>query len=634
MESGPTHLMPKPQFLNEGSYGCVHRPPIVCKVPIKMKRAVSKLMTKADIQKELGEYERVNRVDPKHQYSLDVPKVCDIAPSAANLRAIKQCEMHPEVLRDLEKYQILVMKDGGKPVHDYLRVKREQAVTPQGVESVERFWIEMHRILLGVRAFLSNGLTHHDLSTMNIMYDEPTRRANIIDFGKMEKIAISRAECQENAYQGAINWAYYPFESILLNKSRYITYISQMSSRPKIDAFIAKNAVTSDQWLSFFQQFVKLDKAEMDMLVDDFAEFLQSAHAKKYTYNQFLDQYFYTMDIYCLGVVFLYGLRCTKKYTSELFQVKASDLFMRMVAFHPMRRIGIDELLNAYENLLETTGIMKKHRLVFHNHGIQPRVSPTKKPVAAVAAAAAVGAFTRKQMKPLSEKRIASVLENPPMSDKSLSRKAKTWGGWGGAPTPLHKLTKKVFKSSRKKARPWTYARDPTCTEVAQFAMTDEGISRFDRQVYNQYDCVINALQVFRAIDAKEADLLRIVLGDQAGISLENIGRIFIRMLKYNFCLLPTSSYDTFIQTIQTNLKVNHGVLAGWVGGTGHVIVIVRDKNGQLFVLDPQESEPDRRICPIDVCQDTLRTKGTFYLLHRSKSKLTDRELLELGFVV
>jgi serine/threonine protein kinase len=90
----------------------------------------------------------------------------------------------PRLLEELDKkYKLLVMKDGGKSLDNYAR--EIAAKSKPDMKKIKEFWLEVHRLFLGVKVFADNGVVHHDLKAQNIVYNEDSGRVNFIDFGLM-----------------------------------------------------------------------------------------------------------------------------------------------------------------------------------------------------------------------------------------------------------------------------------------------------------------------------------------------------------------------------------------------------------------------------------------------------------------
>ena len=141
-------------------------------------------------------------------------------------------------------------------------------------------------------------------------------------------------------------------------------------------------------------------------------------------------------------------------------------------------------------------------------------------------------------------------------------------------------------------------------------------------------DCVINALQIFGALDIKSSNILRISCAGDAGFYKEQIEKIFILLLGNNFNFKSSDNYQEFVEIIEKTLLPGHGVFAGY---TGHVFIIARKENGVIMLIDPQRSSI---VCEINECQDYIRNKKEYYLLFQSPEKMTPTQITSMGFYV
>lgn len=357
-----------PRFLDEGAYGCIHRPPLRCRAPSKMnyQGKVSKLISTEDAKKELNEYVLMDQADPERKFYLGKPETCPLSKEPVNVTPIKKCEMGTKVVSAPDKYRLILMKDGGTNWQKFAAEMNSLPTTFTNRVRMEQFWIEAHRMMLGIRTFLANDIVHHDVKAPNIVYDTKKKRMNFIDFGLMETKSRAMEECKHDDYEWNRNWWYFPFESILLNRSSYRNGVRGMDQETKARDFIQKHRMTDD-WLTDFIEQTHVSGSEVEVLLQDFVDFLKESSnvntSKKY--DQFLSQYFDTLDIYGLGIACLHVLEKTHKFMNDAFVISAKTLFMKMICFHPMKRITIDHLLNEYEQLLESTGIASKYHVTF-----------------------------------------------------------------------------------------------------------------------------------------------------------------------------------------------------------------------------------------------------------------------------
>ena len=69
---------PSPNVIGEGSYGCVHNPPLQCKGQSNDTNPnnVSKLLSKRDADKEMEEYKLISSADKHNEVHIGTPMSC------------------------------------------------------------------------------------------------------------------------------------------------------------------------------------------------------------------------------------------------------------------------------------------------------------------------------------------------------------------------------------------------------------------------------------------------------------------------------------------------------------------------------------------------------------------------------
>lgn len=128
-------------------------------------------------------------------------------------------------------------------------------------------------------------------------------------------------------------------------------------------------------------------------------------------------------------------------------------------------------------------------------------------------------------------------------------------------------------------------------TSLTQFIIGDEDLQRFNRQFKSPMDCVINALQIIRILDKKQADIMRITSG-HLGITKEQIELIFMLHTNRNHSFIGMKP-NVFENQIQNNLGLNKIVFAGYSlslpdGSINrHVFLMGRDSNNVIGYIDP-----------------------------------------------
>lgn len=133
---------------------------------------------------------------------------------------------------------------------------------------------------------------------------------------------------------------------------------------------------------------------------------------------------------------------------------------------------------------------------------------------------------------------------------------------------------------------------------IVSFKINDENLKHFSRQVINPKDCVINAMQLLNIIDAKHADLMRILIGDK-GINEQQIEAVFNLLdpkWKYSFIRYSSNNFDDIEivnKVIVPSIELGHVLFCGltWKSGERHVFILGRYTNGKKIVIDPQQQQ-------------------------------------------
>ena len=172
----------------------------------------------------------------------------------------------------------------------------------------------------------------------------------------------------------------------------------------------------------------------------------------------------------------------------------------------------------------------------------------------------------------------------------------------------------------------------PDPTLVVQYPITDADLLGFKRIKNSPMDCAINALQIMRIITAQVGNLLRITsIGTKHGLTESEIAKIFILHKGHNYSFAKASTFEEFAKEINKTLEKGHVCFAGYTHptGGGHVIVIGRQFDGKIVLIDPQQ----KLYCDLEkaACVAHIEGKPSYHLLFRSSEKLTAEQLATLG---
>lgn len=375
--------------IGEGTYGCVHKPSLTCKKKrVNYDNKISKVMKTKEAVIELNEYKNIAKVDEDEQFYLGTPTKCKLDINERNVYSMEKCKNSGDFFENIEKMSLLVMEDGGKTIEEFADKMQKMEATKENKAKIERFWIEAHRILRGLKVFLDNGIVHHDLKPQNIVYNEHTNRLNFIDFGLMtSKEHIIKKTRKSDYYMAKYHWSY-PFEIRFMNKKKYMNFAKQSEKEKQqyyydiISGFRAEEDVSSANSMRTFFYFISkphMTHGEHEILMtiffEDFYKMLVHELNDKENYSVFVDKCINTIDIYGTGIALMYVLSRSLHLMSREMIGELSELFYHMVTPDINKRYDIEMVLTRYEMILKNAGILDKYNLHFENHEIMDGVS-------------------------------------------------------------------------------------------------------------------------------------------------------------------------------------------------------------------------------------------------------------------
>lgn len=361
------------QVIGEGSYGCIHKPSLKCKNKrTTYKNRVSKILPKKYAERELKEYDVLSDIDKKHTYYLGNPILCQPAETEYNKKSFEKCKKSVDKTnKEITTNDLLIMKDGGINVQLYADKMKTIPYSEDASNKMELFWIEFHRVLMGIQLFLEKGFLHYDMKPQNIVYDESKNRINIIDFGLMRKISdVKNSSTESDNHLGVYHWSY-PFESNFHNKTYFDEFVnSSESNKKKYYKYITSEFKNKE---SSFHNFLSemLSNNTKQIIVDNFVQYFESyilfLKTEMSDYNSFLTSSLNTIDVYGTGIAVAYMNNQTRHLIDENFSKELRELAFHMTNPLLSKRYTIDETITSFENIL-TKYITEKHGVKFKKH--------------------------------------------------------------------------------------------------------------------------------------------------------------------------------------------------------------------------------------------------------------------------
>jgi hypothetical protein len=149
-------------IIGKGSFGCVVKPSLTCKGEETVPGKVSKIMLKKNAEIELGEYSKIDEIDPDFKYHFQA-KTCEPVYDETFDSTLQSCNLEG----DMEKYVLLNFDDGGYDLEQVCKyIKTDQDII--------NIWKSMLNIFEAVKMFSELMYVHHDIKPLNIVYNRDT----------------------------------------------------------------------------------------------------------------------------------------------------------------------------------------------------------------------------------------------------------------------------------------------------------------------------------------------------------------------------------------------------------------------------------------------------------------------------
>jgi serine/threonine protein kinase len=365
-------------IIGQGSYGCVHDPSLKCTRPkVDYNNKVSKLLLDKEARKELDEYLGIQRADPTNQFFLGVPFQCKPKNTPSNYYSARKCMIGADATTTYMKsfrsnYDILVMENGGMNLYDFAIIMEKKPANSENRKIMENFWIECHRLFLGLSVFLKENIMHHDLKAQNIVYNPTSNRVAFIDFGLMRPLDSEKNRILSGNNIGELMHWSYPVETMFYRKQLY------NSNRAK--ANITQdllNALSSVYDIEFLNNVLPSKTGGNDIINRDNASTLLHysmldfiKETEIYTHEEFIDKSLGTFDLYgmTMGLMFVFNktYHILKKANSKIDYI---ELYKHLLfCFRPDNtRYTVEQALNLYEERV-LVDILQKNKIKFINH--------------------------------------------------------------------------------------------------------------------------------------------------------------------------------------------------------------------------------------------------------------------------
>lgn len=381
----------------EGTYGCVHSPPIKCKDweghPIMYRDYVSKLMKSNDARVELSEFIILREMDPNNEFHLGMPISCKPDLKEPGVKGdIAKCKSIKikDVNADPTNYSILLMQNGGTNLkifcEDHLRKK-----IADYKNTSDLFWFNVHNLLKGLLTLKTYGFVHNDIKPQNILINLGSLELKFIDFGTMRRKhdVLTSSKNGTNAL-GIFHWSY-PFDCGFMNNAFYQEYNKKSEEQRTIykniiaqRIILNKNAhpnvvipIYNQKSFDILFAYLNPDNviptsstryAYLTSFFDGFNEMIGNN-----SYDTVLNHIVDSIDVFSIGFTLQYMANNFYNFGGLSLEdfTTLSNFFHKMWDFNPTTRsVDINKLLTEYETILLELGILTRMDRRFENHKI------------------------------------------------------------------------------------------------------------------------------------------------------------------------------------------------------------------------------------------------------------------------
>ena len=383
------------EVIGQGAYGCVHKPSIHCKTlpkpGFKYKKYVSKFMKDKNARNELAEFVTIGKIDPNNKYHLGEPILCKPDLDDPNVKKeISKCKTIKmnEVEANPDNYSLLIMKFGGHDLKAFCNNLTKYLEKDKETRT-DKFWLQVHHLIKGLKFFKDNGIVHYDIKPQNILFNPTDGSLKYIDFGLMRtKQEVINSSKINNNLLGVFHWSY-PFDCGFMNKFTYNLYKNltmdyRMGWSDEMISMIADKKTNTNTFNlhiknpeAFQILFTYLNpdntipsKSAQVGYINSFFNGFDKLIAKN-SYDVMLNKITDSIDVFGLGITLQFIANCFKRCNALNLQdyKRLSIFFHKMYDFNPANRvIDIDALISEYENILIEIGVLTRLGKSFQNN--------------------------------------------------------------------------------------------------------------------------------------------------------------------------------------------------------------------------------------------------------------------------
>lgn len=377
------------KVIGEGGYGCVHKPALHCSTNqsdhFKYDDYVSKFMIVENAKDELAEFMIIDKIDPKDEFHLGNPVLCEPKIDKESIKNIGKCKdlNIKNVVSRPNDYRLLLLKYGGYDLANFCKHHLSQ----MDKNKVHPFLLEIRQLLKGLQAFKNNGLVHNDIKPQNILFNPENGQLRFIDFGLMKtKKQLTNLSKDDDNDMGLFHWSF-PIECGFMNYNVFKKYaLLDNNGKKGVKDYLRDQIIYDKTNTKTKTNKTKTDKKNPFKI--DYPDAFNIVFSylspnlevpNKDTQQAYLDSFFLGFDKFAGGYylnflektidsIDIYGLGFTLQYVINHFKrknilelneyMRLSSFFSKMYDFNCETRVrDADLLLKEYDIIMLELGI-------------------------------------------------------------------------------------------------------------------------------------------------------------------------------------------------------------------------------------------------------------------------------------
>ena len=360
------------KLLNQGTYGCVFRPGLMCSSKKKNSKYVIKIQNEKETSKrevEIGK--KILKIKGYERYYSPVMDNCDIKlEELGNEGEVRRCNFLKQMTDKDMKYESNIIRYvGEKTIGQYLQ---DEGLKISQREKYYNKIVNSYVLLLnGLHKLNKNNIIHFDLKDTNILHDKELSRPIIIDYG----LSIDKEGIEDKEF----DWE----ENFLIYSTEYgpwcldIVLISYIVNNKKEDEDIYKMKITKKSLLKVLDEYVMrnssikmLSESESKELKKNSEEYIlevikgDDINSKELLLK--LVENIDSWDSYSLSLTYLYILKSLKLENNEEidYMKKFKKELKSIIISKPSERKKSNEIKENLLKELSSIEMKEKRQLI------------------------------------------------------------------------------------------------------------------------------------------------------------------------------------------------------------------------------------------------------------------------------